>query len=39
MATKSALKAAKVCIGSKDWEGAVNNFRKVLSFEPQNYTA
>ena len=39
MSTKDILKSAKACLDSKDWEGAVRNYSRFLSFEPQNYVA
>ncbi|KAF8464080.1 hypothetical protein BDZ91DRAFT_730696 [Kalaharituber pfeilii] len=37
--TKGILKKAKACLESKDYEGAANNFRSILTFEPNNFTA
>ncbi|KAI4691816.1 hypothetical protein J4E81_007343 [Alternaria sp. BMP 2799] len=39
MSTKTALKAAKAAIGTKDWEEAKNQATAVLEKEPQNYFA
>ena len=39
MSTKSALKAAKAAIDSKNWEEAVNQANTVLEKDPSNYFA